>query len=427
MLEADEQARVYFGQAMEMDPDYPRAYTGMSLSFFNEWSCQLWSRWEVSQNGAFEWAQKALDLDDWDHVSNAILGRVYVFNGEYEKAEHFLRKSLQINANDAETLTHIGFDFMHLGYLSEGKELYERAKRLNPVHNYADVGSLILFEMGEFDEAIALAEQQEINKTWVDFSAYHSAAYFLKGDLTKMREHWQIYLQEFSKKINGGKPADTQTALQWMINVHPYRDETQLKPFWEHLSKNELDELVVARPEARSAHQNRFTEEGGLWTISFGGKQVQLPGLKGYPDLARLLAQPRQPFHCTELMGAKALERGQLVFDEKAKEAYQKRILELQEEIAEAEAVQESERLGALQEEYDRLLDHLSREIGKGGKTRKVAGTTEKCRSAITWRIRSAIKKIAKTHPAFGKHLEVSVKTGVFCEYTPEYDISWIL
>lgn len=427
ILEADEQARVYFQQAMEMDPHYPRAYTGMSLSFFNEWSCQVWSRWEVSQKGAFEWAQKALDLDDWDHVSNAILGRVYVFNGEYEKAEYFLRKSLQINPNDAETLTHIAFNFIHLGYLKEAKELYERAKRLNPVYNYADIGTVIFFEMGEFEQAIALAEQQEVNKTWVDFPAYHAAAFFRKGDLKKMREHWQIYLQEFSKKINGGRPADTQTALQWMIDVHPYRDKTRLRPFWQHMSQGELDELVVAQPSALSAHQNRFTEEGGLWTMSFGGKQVQLPTLKGYHDLARLLAQPHQPIHCTELMGAKALETGAVVFDEKAKAAYQKRILKLQEEIEETEAAQESERLGALQEEYDRLLEHLSREIGKGGKARKVSGTIEKCRSAITWRIRSSIKKIAENHPALGKHLEVSVKTGVFCEYAPEYETDWML
>jgi hypothetical protein len=37
-------------------------------------------------------------------MSNTILGRVYVFNGEYEKEEHFLPKALQINVNDTEIL-----------------------------------------------------------------------------------------------------------------------------------------------------------------------------------------------------------------------------------------------------------------------------------------------------------------------------------
>ena len=425
--EADEQARVYFQQAIEMDPHYSRAYSGMSLAFFNEWSCQVWSRWEVSQKGAFEWAQKALELDDWDHVSNVILGRVYVFNGEYEKGERYLRKSLQINANDAEMLAHIAYNFIHLGYLEEAKQLYERSRRLNPVQAYADIGTYIHFEMGEFDEALAIAEQQEINKTQVDFPAYHAAAFFHKGNLEKMQEHWQVFLREFSQKINGGKPTDTQTAVQWMMNVHAYRGETQLQPFWEHLSQSDLEELVLEKPGALAAQQNRFSQEAGLWSVSFGGRQAQLPDLKGYHDLTRLLAQPRQPIHCTELMGAQTLQSGQAVFDEKAKAAYQKRILELHQEMEEAETAHESERLGALREEYDRLIEHLCRETGKGGKARKVTGTIGKCRSAVTWRIRSAIKKIGETHPALGKHLEASIKTGVFCEYAPEYEIDWVL
>lgn len=51
-LEADEKAREFFTQALEIDPHYARAHTGMSLTYFNEWSCQIWDRWEVSQKGA---------------------------------------------------------------------------------------------------------------------------------------------------------------------------------------------------------------------------------------------------------------------------------------------------------------------------------------------------------------------------------------
>ena len=46
-----------------------------------------------------------------------------------------------------------------------------------------------------------------------------------------------------------------------------------------------------------------------------------------------------------------------------------------------------------LQDEYDKLIDHLSSVVGLGGKTRKSNSSVEKARSAITWRIRSSIKK----------------------------------
>ncbi|MBN1446662.1 MAG: hypothetical protein JXA28_01925, partial [Bacteroidetes bacterium] len=62
-----------------------------------------------------------------------------------------------------------------------------------------------------------------------------------------------------------------------------------------------------------------------------------------------------------------------------------------------------------------------------GGRTRTVAGTVEKCRSAVTWRIRSAMKKIATLHPSLGRHLEASIRTGMFCTYAPEKDIDWEL
>jgi TolB-like protein len=41
-LAADHEAREIFRQALEIDPQYSRAYAGLSLSYFNEWSCNLW-------------------------------------------------------------------------------------------------------------------------------------------------------------------------------------------------------------------------------------------------------------------------------------------------------------------------------------------------------------------------------------------------
>lgn len=58
-LQSHESARTFFRQAMEIDSRYARAYTGMSLTYFNEWSCRLWSRWDVARNGAYEWVKKS--------------------------------------------------------------------------------------------------------------------------------------------------------------------------------------------------------------------------------------------------------------------------------------------------------------------------------------------------------------------------------
>ena len=85
------------------------------------------------------------------------------------------------------------------------------------------------------------------------------------------------------------------------------------------------------------------------------------------------------------------------------------------------------EKISSLREEYDSLLDHLSKSLSLSGKTRKVGSTVEKARSAVTWRIRNAIKKIENVHPELGNHLSKSIKTGTNCAYLPEVDVNWTL
>ncbi len=45
----------------------------MSLTYFNEWSCQLWDKWDMARTGAYEWAQKAIELDDHNYIAALVL------------------------------------------------------------------------------------------------------------------------------------------------------------------------------------------------------------------------------------------------------------------------------------------------------------------------------------------------------------------
>ena len=428
-LEADDQARIYFQKAIDIDPHYARSYSGMSLSYFNEWSCQIWDRWEVSQKGAFEWALKAVELDEWDHIGMVILGKIYLFNGEYEKSEYYLRQALQLNPSDAENLVRIAIAFGYLGYLDEAFELYEKSRRLSSSTDdgVATCGAFLHFEAGNIDTAIELMEKNNAGRSWVDFAAYKAAAYFMKGDMPKMSENWNQFLEEFRNKINKGEDADSLTALKWVLSVNPYRGETQLKKFWDYLSSGNALPDLSQQTNSIPIYENTFQlAEGGLWIFNFAGKSIQMAELKGFRDISILLKNPMQPIHCSELMGTELTEKGEEVFDEKARKAYQTRILELQHELGQRE-LQYSEEMTDLQEEYDQLLDHLTKSIGIGGKTRKISATVEKTRSAVTWRLRNAIRKIKNVHPALGRHLEISIKTGIFCQYAPEQIVEWQL
>ncbi|MCC6410471.1 MAG: hypothetical protein IT270_02355 [Saprospiraceae bacterium] len=153
---------------------------------------------------------------------------------------------------------------------------------------------------------------------------------------------------------------------------------------------------------------------------------LQTPELKGFYDIQKMLENPRQVFHCAELMGSTLDGGGEKLIDEKARKQYQKKILELQNDIDEAERFSNFKKLEKLQEEYDQLVEHLSQSLNLNGRIREGGSTVEKARAAVTWRVRSAIARVEQQHPLLGAHLSNAIKTGTLCPYKPDRNIRWI-
>jgi len=79
-----------------------------------------------------------------------------------------------------------------------------------------------------------------------------------------------------------------------------------------------------------------------------------------------------------------------------------------------------------LEEEEDKLTTYLSRTHGLGGKPRST-GEQELARKAIKKRIDRVITQISEKHPALGKHLRLTIKTGTQSYYDSDLDdpIRW--
>ena len=423
-VEADMEARNYFEKALENDPNYSRAISGLSLTYFNEWSCQLWDRWDISQKGAHDYAEKAVEVNENDYVALTVLGITNLYLRDYEKSEHFLRKSLRINPNDADNLIQIASCMAYLGYKSEAVSLLEKALRLNPLNRdwYNGIGSFIYYEVGDFEKSIELGVKAPVNQTFIDLSAFIAAAFFETSQEEMMRKYWKQYLQIFKTKINGGEEASSEEAARWMLSVNPYKDNSHLKKFLDHITEQSIDTKEQTRTQQP---RSSFIFTNGIWKIIFDHHEISLPDSKGLQDIAALLKKPFQEISCLELMGAVQDEEGVELIDQKAREEIKAKINSLSEDIEEADSMQDSERSAQLREEYDQLVDHLSGSLGLGGKSRKTGATAERARTAIAWRIKSALKKIEKTHPSLARHLSNSIKTGTACSYKPESSPDW--
>ncbi len=431
-VESDLKAREHFNEALKIDEHYARAYTGLSLSYFNEWSCQLWNRWEVSKTGAKEFAQKAIERDESEYEAHAVMGRVYLYDGEYEKAEHCLRRSMHLNPNDADNLVYLASCFCYLGLAREAEEIYRKALLINPYKPdwYYSYGTLIYLELGDYEKSATMGELLKLDGSWIDFPAYMAAAYYYLGKTEKMARAWEMYLRLFRNKIAHTQDASEEEAIHWFMNVNPYRGETNLQGFWDYLKKeNGLSiDLVAKDRDYITPPANSFKQEGDLWQVCYAGSSVTLRDAKGLNNIATLLSQPDQEIHCADLMGTALIhESGTEVIDSQARKNYEQKIIDLREELAEAEDMNNLELASRLSEEYETLVAHLSKSLGLAGETRKTGSSVEKARSAVTLRIKSTIKKIESVHPDLARHFSSAIKTGTFCSYKPEKEIDWLV
>jgi hypothetical protein len=117
------------------------------------------------------------------------------------------------------------------------------------------------------------------------------------------------------------------------------------------------------------------------------------------------------------------------LLDAQAKAASKHHLVELQEELEEAQRFNDPMRAANAQAAIDCLTDELATVMELGGRHRKAGPTAERARWAVTRSIKATLKKIRAHHPALGHHLTTSIKTGTFCSYTPDptQPLSWIL
>jgi hypothetical protein len=81
------------------------------------------------------------------------------------------------------------------------------------------------------------------------------------------------------------------------------------------------------------------------------------------------------------------------------------------------------------QKEIDFLTQELTRALGFGARTRRAGSHAERARVNVTRAIAGAVRKIAHHHAALGRHLSVTIRTGLFCSYVPDprARVQWVL
>jgi hypothetical protein len=172
------------------------------------------------------------------------------------------------------------------------------------------------------------------------------------------------------------------------------------------------------RPAAAAVKLER---DGELWVLSAGALRVTLKHTRGLPYLEALLTAPHQEVHVLELEGREEVADAGPLLDAQAQQQYRGRVEELEEELEEATRFNDRGRIERAREELDALAGELSRGVGLGGRQRRAGSSAERARINVQRRLRDVVRRVAEQDAALGRHLEASLRTGVYCMYAPTW------
>jgi hypothetical protein len=180
----------------------------------------------------------------------------------------------------------------------------------------------------------------------------------------------------------------------------------------------------VAPAGAPTGSKLELRREGDYWCVSYGGRTARLRDSRGLSFLARLVENPGHELHVLQLTSATAEhhdagDAGPML-DASAVRDYRRRLLELREELEEAERFGDVGRASKAREEMEFLTNELAHSVGLGGRERRAGNAAERARTTVQKRLRDAIQRIESELPDLGRHLDQTIRTGVFCGYFPD-------
>jgi hypothetical protein len=201
-------------------------------------------------------------------------------------------------------------------------------------------------------------------------------------------------------------------------------------------------------PGAAASGPSELRRMGEFWSIRWGGRAIQLADAKGIRYVAELLARPGQELGAVELLTGGETAGGDVAdvaevadalpsvrpegalgpaIDAAARAAYRRRLDELAVETARAAAAGDRARAERARREQQAIEEELGAATGLGGRARPTGDATERARQSVTKAIKSVLKRIGREHDELGRHLEATVRTGLFCCYEPDAaaGVSW--
>ena len=208
-IEEAGQAKFWFEQALELDPDYGRAQA---------WRECVASYWWSSPPDDTELAasvkriDRAFASDESDHEIHRIKGALHMCTGDYELGQYHLAKAVEVNPNDAHILVSAGEYRSFLAENHDDLTYIDTAFERNPLHPawYWQHRAVALFAHARYEEVISNMQK---NSAETEVShLYLAASHALLGQLGEAKQH--------IKQLHAMNP---EANIDWLNIAYPTR------------------------------------------------------------------------------------------------------------------------------------------------------------------------------------------------------------
>ena len=236
--DAYRQAIGLFDQAIDKDPNFALAYTGLADASVRMWGETKESIWAQKATLAAQQAERLSSNLPEVHMS---LGAVYSNTGKNAQAISELKKALQLAPNSDEAYRNLGDAYSRNGQSAEAIAAYQKAISANPYNwlNHVAIGKAY-FDLG--DSAKALPEFQKVTEIAPD----NPVGFMDIGSLYLRDGKWSESIPQFEKALALAPDADTYsnlgTAYFWLKNFEQatrmYEKAVEMRPTDEVLLGN---------------------------------------------------------------------------------------------------------------------------------------------------------------------------------------------
>jgi TolB-like protein/lipoprotein NlpI len=259
-----------FKKAIELDPNYGRAYAALALVCWTGTADMA-----LLQGLAISWQEARLRSREYLHkamkqptsIAYNVSSQMYLYRRQHKEAISELERALTLDPNDPSCHQSMGFALSMAGRPKEAIEYINKGMRLDP-HNpsrYLALLGMAHFCMGELQEAAALSEKAlRLNPENVGIGVQLAAFYGLLGRDQEARAALEAVRKKMTLRND---------RLEWIMFGYPFSDRAVADRYVKGL----LKAGVLSRPYGYfpAFKENQLTGEE-IRALLFGSTITQI-------------------------------------------------------------------------------------------------------------------------------------------------------